>query len=84
MHSKLGKGTSDVFRYLSVVGAYEFAGGGHAFCQVVLLQSGSEPIGTGFKLRTEPRFWFRFRQMDKPKPQFSSRFGRLARHRNRV
>ncbi|KLO14778.1 DHX37 protein [Schizopora paradoxa] len=33
MHSQLGKGSSDVFRYLSVVGAYEFAGGGRTFCQ---------------------------------------------------
>ncbi|THH11168.1 hypothetical protein EW145_g835 [Phellinidium pouzarii] len=31
-HSKLGKGLSDVFRILSVVGAYEFSGGGHQFC----------------------------------------------------
>ncbi|KAK7048361.1 P-loop containing nucleoside triphosphate hydrolase protein [Favolaschia claudopus] len=31
-HSALGDFTSDVFRILSVVGAYEFAGGGHKFC----------------------------------------------------
>ncbi|KAJ7505327.1 P-loop containing nucleoside triphosphate hydrolase protein [Mycena galericulata] len=31
-HSTLGNFTSDVFRILSVVGAYEFAGGGHKFC----------------------------------------------------
>ncbi|KAJ7670209.1 P-loop containing nucleoside triphosphate hydrolase protein [Mycena rosella] len=31
-HSALGNFTSDVFRILSVVGAYEFAGGGHKFC----------------------------------------------------
>ncbi|KAJ7675833.1 P-loop containing nucleoside triphosphate hydrolase protein [Mycena polygramma] len=31
-HSALGNFTSDVFRILSVVGAYEFAGGGHQFC----------------------------------------------------
>ncbi|KAJ7459856.1 P-loop containing nucleoside triphosphate hydrolase protein [Mycena latifolia] len=31
-HSSLGNFTSDVFRILSVVGAYEFAGGGHKFC----------------------------------------------------
>lgn len=32
MHAQLGNGTSDVFRSLSVVGAYEFAGGGASFC----------------------------------------------------
>ena len=32
MHSALGNFTSDVFRILSVVGAYEFAGGGLQFC----------------------------------------------------
>ncbi|CAK5262755.1 unnamed protein product [Mycena citricolor] len=32
-HSSLGNFTSDVFRILSVVGAYEFAGGGMQFCQ---------------------------------------------------
>ncbi|EJD50705.1 P-loop containing nucleoside triphosphate hydrolase protein [Auricularia subglabra TFB-10046 SS5] len=31
-HSRLGNGQSDMFRLLSVVGAYEFAGGGPAFC----------------------------------------------------
>ncbi|KAJ7780656.1 P-loop containing nucleoside triphosphate hydrolase protein [Mycena maculata] len=31
-HSALGSFTSDVFRILSVVGAYEYAGGGHKFC----------------------------------------------------
>ncbi|KAH7928402.1 P-loop containing nucleoside triphosphate hydrolase protein [Leucogyrophana mollusca] len=31
-HSSLGKSSSDVFRILSVVGAYEYAGGGHQFC----------------------------------------------------
>ncbi|TDL22216.1 P-loop containing nucleoside triphosphate hydrolase protein [Rickenella mellea] len=31
-HSKLGGGTSDVFRALSVTGAYEYAGGGREFC----------------------------------------------------
>ncbi|KAJ7175857.1 P-loop containing nucleoside triphosphate hydrolase protein [Mycena filopes] len=31
-HSGLGNFTSDLFRILSVVGAYEFAGGGHKFC----------------------------------------------------
>ncbi|KAJ6619426.1 P-loop containing nucleoside triphosphate hydrolase protein [Mycena sp. CBHHK59/15] len=31
-HSALGNFTSDIFRVLSVVGAYEFAGGGHKFC----------------------------------------------------
>ncbi|KAJ7095872.1 P-loop containing nucleoside triphosphate hydrolase protein [Mycena belliarum] len=31
-HSALGNFTSDVFRILSVVGAYEFSGGGHKFC----------------------------------------------------
>ncbi|KAL5524621.1 ECM16 [Sanghuangporus sanghuang] len=33
VHARLGKGLSDVFRFLSVVGAYEFAGGGLQFCQ---------------------------------------------------
>ncbi|KZV98839.1 P-loop containing nucleoside triphosphate hydrolase protein [Exidia glandulosa HHB12029] len=32
MHSKLGRGQSDMFRLLSVVGAYEFSGGGQKFC----------------------------------------------------
>lgn len=32
LHGSLGGGVSDVFRLLSVVGAYEFAGGGLAFC----------------------------------------------------
>jgi len=32
MHASLGKSTSDIFRMLSVVGAYEYAGGGHQFC----------------------------------------------------
>ncbi|KAF5382586.1 hypothetical protein D9615_002788 [Tricholomella constricta] len=31
-HASLGQFTSDVFKTLSVVGAYEYAGGGHAFC----------------------------------------------------
>ncbi|KAG6334080.1 hypothetical protein ID866_5012 [Astraeus odoratus] len=33
MHGALGKSTSDVLRILSVVGAYEYAGGGLKFCQ---------------------------------------------------
>ncbi|KAL4073219.1 P-loop containing nucleoside triphosphate hydrolase protein [Scleroderma yunnanense] len=32
VHASLGKSTSDIFRMLSVVGAYEYAGGGHQFC----------------------------------------------------
>ncbi|KAF8073607.1 P-loop containing nucleoside triphosphate hydrolase protein [Lyophyllum atratum] len=32
IHASLGQSTSDVFKVLSVVGAYEYAGGGHAFC----------------------------------------------------
>jgi hypothetical protein len=32
MHSFLGNSTSDMFKILSVVGAYEYAGGGHQFC----------------------------------------------------
>jgi ATP-dependent RNA helicase DHX37/DHR1 len=32
LHSSLGKGLSDAFRILSVVGAYEYAGGGSQFC----------------------------------------------------
>ncbi|KAI0300291.1 P-loop containing nucleoside triphosphate hydrolase protein [Russula brevipes] len=31
-HASLGKSTSDLFRFLSVVGAYEYAGGGQSFC----------------------------------------------------
>jgi ATP-dependent RNA helicase DHX37/DHR1 len=31
-HSSLGKSMSDLFRFLSVVGAYEYAGGGQSFC----------------------------------------------------
>ncbi|KAG9315883.1 P-loop containing nucleoside triphosphate hydrolase protein [Chiua virens] len=31
-HASLGNSTSDIFRVLSVVGAYEFAGGGTQFC----------------------------------------------------
>ncbi|KAI0078278.1 P-loop containing nucleoside triphosphate hydrolase protein [Panus rudis PR-1116 ss-1] len=33
IHSSLGHYSSDVFRILSVVGAYEYAGGGHKFCE---------------------------------------------------
>ncbi|KAL4251928.1 hypothetical protein ABKN59_002637 [Abortiporus biennis] len=32
LHASLGNKSSDVLRILSVVGAYEFAGGGHKFC----------------------------------------------------
>ncbi|KZV70183.1 P-loop containing nucleoside triphosphate hydrolase protein [Peniophora sp. CONT] len=32
LHASLGKSTSDMFRLLSVVGAYEYAGGGSEFC----------------------------------------------------
>ena len=32
MHGSLGKYTSDVFKTLSVIGAYECAGGGQKFC----------------------------------------------------
>ncbi|KDQ25774.1 hypothetical protein PLEOSDRAFT_1058011 [Pleurotus ostreatus PC15] len=31
-HSSLGNSISDAFKILSVVGAYEYAGGGHKFC----------------------------------------------------
>ncbi|KAG6843905.1 hypothetical protein H0H87_011894 [Tephrocybe sp. NHM501043] len=31
-HASLGQHTSDIFKILSVVGAYEYAGGGHTFC----------------------------------------------------
>ncbi|EPQ54490.1 P-loop containing nucleoside triphosphate hydrolase protein [Gloeophyllum trabeum ATCC 11539] len=31
-HAALGNFTSDIFKILSVVGAYEYAGGGHSFC----------------------------------------------------
>lgn len=31
-HAALGKGTSDVFKFLSAVGAYEYEGGSEAFC----------------------------------------------------
>ncbi|KAF8645182.1 hypothetical protein AX16_008009 [Volvariella volvacea WC 439] len=33
MHSALGKSTSDMLKMLSVVGAYEYAGGGPKFCE---------------------------------------------------
>lgn len=33
LHASLGNSSSDVLRVLSVVGAYEYAGGGHKFCQ---------------------------------------------------
>ncbi|EIW64851.1 P-loop containing nucleoside triphosphate hydrolase protein [Trametes versicolor FP-101664 SS1] len=33
LHSALGNSSSDVLRILSVVGAYEYAGGGHKFCE---------------------------------------------------
>lgn len=33
LHSSLGNSSSDILRILSVVGAYEFAGGGHKFCE---------------------------------------------------
>ncbi|KAH8104549.1 P-loop containing nucleoside triphosphate hydrolase protein [Cristinia sonorae] len=33
LHASLGSHSSDVFRVLSVVGAYEYAGGGHKFCE---------------------------------------------------
>ncbi|KAH9846064.1 P-loop containing nucleoside triphosphate hydrolase protein [Lenzites betulinus] len=33
LHSALGNSSSDILRILSVVGAYEFAGGGHKFCE---------------------------------------------------
>lgn len=32
IHGSLGGSTSDIFRLLSIVGAYEYAGGGHKFC----------------------------------------------------
>jgi ATP-dependent RNA helicase DHX37/DHR1 len=32
VHASLGKFTSDVFKILSVIGAYEYAGGGQKFC----------------------------------------------------
>jgi ATP-dependent RNA helicase DHX37/DHR1 len=32
MHASLGNYTSDVFKTLSVIGAYEYAGGGQKFC----------------------------------------------------
>ncbi|KZT19476.1 P-loop containing nucleoside triphosphate hydrolase protein [Neolentinus lepideus HHB14362 ss-1] len=33
-HASLGDFTSDILKILSVVGAYEYAGGGHSFCSV--------------------------------------------------
>ncbi|KAF9267419.1 P-loop containing nucleoside triphosphate hydrolase protein [Marasmius fiardii PR-910] len=32
LHSSLGNYSSDIFKMLSVVGAYEYSGGGHQFC----------------------------------------------------
>lgn len=33
IHGSLGNFNSDIFRFLSVVGAYEYSGGGHQFCK---------------------------------------------------
>ena len=33
LHAALGNSSSDILRILSVVGAYEYAGGGHKFCE---------------------------------------------------
>ncbi|KAI0757185.1 P-loop containing nucleoside triphosphate hydrolase protein [Daedaleopsis nitida] len=33
LHASLGGSSSDILRILSVVGAYEYAGGGHKFCE---------------------------------------------------
>ena len=33
LHAALGNSSSDILRVLSVVGAYEYAGGGHKFCE---------------------------------------------------
>ncbi|PFH53904.1 hypothetical protein AMATHDRAFT_136330 [Amanita thiersii Skay4041] len=33
LHASLGKNSSDILKLLSVVGAYEYAGGGHKFCE---------------------------------------------------
>jgi ATP-dependent RNA helicase DHX37/DHR1 len=33
VHGSLGNFNSDIFRFLSVVGAYEYSGGGHQFCK---------------------------------------------------
>ncbi|KAG1770119.1 hypothetical protein EV702DRAFT_1049446 [Suillus placidus] len=33
VHGSLGNFNSDIFRFLSVVGVYEYAGGGHQFCK---------------------------------------------------
>ena len=38
-HASLGKSTSDLFRILSVVGAYEYAGGGQSFCEQHFVRS---------------------------------------------
>jgi ATP-dependent RNA helicase DHX37/DHR1 len=38
IHSQLGNGQSDVFKLLSVIGAYEYAGGTSAFCQQQFLR----------------------------------------------
>ncbi|BGP37169.1 putative ATP-dependent RNA helicase DHR1 [Rhodotorula kratochvilovae] len=37
-HAALGKGTSDVFKFLSAVGAFEYAGGTEAFCDANFLR----------------------------------------------
>ncbi|KAG8831892.1 putative ATP-dependent RNA helicase DHR1 [Serendipita sp. 399] len=39
LHSKLGDGQSDVFKMLSVIGAYEYAGGSTEFCQKHFVRS---------------------------------------------
>jgi len=38
LHSRLGASKSDAFRLLSVVGAYEFGGGGHQICQELFVR----------------------------------------------
>ncbi|RPD63130.1 P-loop containing nucleoside triphosphate hydrolase protein [Lentinus tigrinus ALCF2SS1-6] len=39
LHAALGNSSSDVLRILSVVGAYEYAGGGHKFCEEHFVRS---------------------------------------------
>lgn len=55
LHSKLGRGASDAFRLLSVVGAYEYAGGGNKFCDEHFVRpkvSGSDCVWNAANLKS--------------------------------
>lgn len=44
-HCSLGNYTSDLFKVLSVVGAYEYAGGGQKFCSEHFVRSKVSSLG---------------------------------------